>query len=189
MANNMRPVRSEERRSNAPWSSARVGTLRYLLAALLVVLFTGLNDASADPISVGGEHCVVNVRSDDRLNMRSRPDARAPIVTRKEYGNCGIMVTRACPGSWCPVEDGHYLGWVHRRYVAMISPARYCVTGVAWGDRLNLRAFPSPQSRILTGLARNQCGIAFLPYSVGNWQKIRVVGWQGWANRRYLSGQ
>ena len=56
----------------------------------------------------------------------------------------------------------------------------YCVSGVARGDELNLRAYPSPQSRVITQLHRRQCDIAFLPYAAGNWQKIRVDGWQGW---------
>jgi len=71
----------------------------------------------------------------------------------------------------------------------MVSPSLYCVTGVAPDDRLNLRAWPSPQSKVLARLPRNQCDIAFLPYARNGWQKIRVAGWEGWVNRRYLSGQ
>ena len=170
-------------------SWARIFSLRYRFAALLILLLTAVGDVSADPIAISGEHCVVNVRSDDLLNIRTQPTAYSPIATRKRYASCGIMVTGACQGSWCPVEDGHYRGWAHRHYIAMVSPALYCVIGVPWGDRLNLRAFPSAQSRVLTRLPRNQCDIAFLPYVVGNWQKIRVAGWEGWAYRRYLGGQ
>jgi len=36
--------------------------------------------ALADPIVPGDEHCVINVRTDDRLNVRERP------------GDCGILV-------------------------------------------------------------------------------------------------
>ncbi len=159
-----------------------------LIAAPLAL--AGLADgARADPVVRGEEHCVVNVRADDALNMRTRPSARAPITARKRYAECGILVTGACQGNWCPVEDGHALGWVHRHYIAMVSPAMYCVSGVAPGDVLNVRAYPSPQSRVITRLDRRQCNIGFLPYAVGNWQKIRVDGWQGWVNRRYLSGQ
>ena len=157
------------------------------LSAFVLLAITGM--AAADPVVPGEEHCVVNVRSDDALNMRARPNANAEIVARKRYGECGILVTGTCRANWCPAEDGHALGWVNRRYISMVSPAMYCVTGVAPGDTLNVRAYPPPQSRVLTRLSRRQCGIAFLPYAVGNWQKIRVEGWQGWVNRRYLSGQ
>lgn len=164
--------------------------IRSLMCGVLFsagVLFSGA--AGADAVVVGEEHCVVNVRADDRLNMRDRPSASAPISGRKRYGECGIRVNDECRGNWCPVEDGHSLGWVHRHYIAMVSPAMYCVTGVAAGDVLNLRAWPSHQSRVLTELHRHQCDIAFLPYSTGNWQKVRVNGWEGWVNRRYLSGE
>ena len=156
-----------------------------------VLLFATLisGPALAQSVVPGEEHCVVNVRADDRLNMREQPDATAPVTARKRYGDCGILVTDRCRGDWCPVEDGHALGWVHRRYIAMVSPAMYCVSGVAPGDVLNVRAWPSPQSRALARLPRQQCGISFLPYSTRGWQKIRVDGWQGWVNRRYLSGQ
>jgi SH3-like domain-containing protein len=158
-----------------------------LFAALLACPFA--TAAHADPVVAGEEHCVVNVRSDDVLNMREEPTASAPVVAQKRYGECGIRVNDECEANWCPVEDGHALGFVHRRYIAMVSPSLYCVSGVAAGDVLNLRAFPSAQSRILAELPPDQCDIAFLPYAVDGWQKIRVEGWEGWVSRRYVSGE
>ncbi|ESR24025.1 SH3 domain-containing protein [Lutibaculum baratangense] len=162
------------------------------IASFILVLAVALGlggPAVAEPVVPGEEHCVVNVRSDDRLNLRDGPHARAAILARLRHDACGILVTGGCRGEWCRVEDGHSLGWVHRHYIAMVSPARYCVTGVAPGDVLNLRAWPSSQSRVLTRLDRRRCGIAFLPYATNGWQKVRVGGYQGWVNRRYLSGQ
>ena len=160
---------------------------RTLLAGLAVVWLVG---ASAAQSGVPGEeHCVVNVRTDDRLNIRAQPSDSAAPVARKRYGDCGIVVTGECRGPWCPVQDGPSKGWVHQRFISMISPALYCVTGVAPGDGLNLRAWPSLQSRVLIKLPPHQCEIAFLPYAARGWQKIRVGGQQGWVNRRYLSGQ
>jgi SH3-like domain-containing protein len=154
-----------------------------------VAFLAAAPQAEADPIVPGEEHCVINVRTNDVLNIRSRPTSRARVEAQKRYNACGIVVSRPCRGNWCSVEDGHVRGWAHRHFLAAVSPALYCVTGVAPGDVLNLRAYPSPQSRVLTRLGRHQCGIAFLPHSIGNWQKIRVAGWQGWVNRRYLSGE
>jgi SH3-like domain-containing protein len=152
----------------------------------LLLLVTFAPPAAADPVVEGEEHCIVNIRTDDRLNVRRRPNAESAIVDRLRYAQCGIVVDGPCRGNWCPLEDG---GWVNRRYIAAVSPALYCVTGVRRGDVLNLRAFPSPSSRIVAELGRRQCDIAFLPFAVGNWQKIRVEGEEGWVNRRYLSGE
>jgi len=160
---------------------------RILLTGLAAVWLGGTSAGqSAAP---GEEHCVVNVRTDDRLNVRAQPTHSSIIVARKRYGDCGIVVTGECRGAWCPVEDGHSKGWVHRRFISMVSPALYCVTGVAPGDALNLRAWPSVQSRVLVRLPPHQCEIAFLPYSTRGWQKIRVDGRQGWVDRGYVSGQ
>ncbi|WP_034658599.1 SH3 domain-containing protein [Chelativorans sp. J32] len=158
-------------------------------AALLGLIFAAVTGAEAEPIAEGAEHCVVNVRSDDVLNMREQPNSRARVRSRLRYGTCGIFVQDECRGNWCPVEDGHNTGWVHRHYIAMVSPAMYCATGIPPRGSLVLRAYPSPQSRVLTRLDRRQCEIAFLPYAVGGWQKIRVDGWQGWVERRNLSGE
>jgi len=160
---------------------------RILLAGLAVIWLIGAS--AAQSAVLGEEHCVVNVRTDDRLNIRAQPSDSAAPVARKRYGDCGIVVTGPCRGSWCPIEDGHFKGWVHQRFISMISPSLYCVTGVAPGDGLNLRAWPSLQSRVLVKLPPDQCEIAFLPYAARGWQKIRVGGRQGWINRRYVSGQ
>jgi hypothetical protein len=63
----------------------------------------------------------------------------------------------------------------------VVPGEEHCVVNVRPGDSLNMRARPVATAR--------QRDIVFLPYAVGNWQKIRVDGWQGWAYRRYLSGQ
>jgi SH3-like domain-containing protein len=159
------------------------------LTVLLLIWIGPATGVLANPVVSGEEHCVINVRPGDVLNMRERPNSAADIVARKRHDECGIRVNERCGKNWCRVEDGHALGWAHRHYLAMVSPAMYCVTGIAPGDTLNLRAYPSPQSRVTHRLSRHKCGIAFLPHAVKNWQRIRVDGWQGWVNRRYLSGQ
>lgn len=163
---------------------------RFLMFACVATLSSlwGVGATSAQVVQ-GEEHCVINVRSSDVLNMRARGSASSPATATLRHGQCGIVVAGACRGPWCPVEDGHNAGWVNSRHISMVSPAMYCVMGVRPGDGLNLRAFPSVSSRILTTLSRRQCDIAFLPYATGNWQKVRVRGYEGWVNRRYLSGE
>jgi SH3-like domain-containing protein len=162
---------------------------RNLLVVFVTLSISQASQVLGDPIVPGAEHCVINVRSGDMLNMRRHPSSTSRIDGRKRHNECGILVNASCKGNWCPVEDGHALGWTHRKYLAKVSPAIYCVTGVAVGDVLNLRAYPFAQSRVIHRLPRNQCDIAFLPYAVGNWQKIRLNGWQGWAYRHYLGGE
>jgi SH3-like domain-containing protein len=164
--------------------------MRIVLVACIIALSSGFAGGPAvAQVVEGEEHCVVNVKATDALNVRAKGSASSKIVTTLQYGECGIVVTAACKGSWCPIEDGHDAGWVNSRYISMVSPSLYCVTGVGGGDVLNLRAYPSATSTILTKLPRQQCDIAFLPYSTGTWQKVRVNGFEGWASQKYLSGQ
>jgi uncharacterized protein YgiM (DUF1202 family) len=165
--------------------------MRSRLAALLLSLLALAAPAAAqeNPLAIGEEHCVVNIPTTDTLNLRAGPGTGHPVLASLRYAQCGVILTDDCQGNWCPVENGHHAGWVHRRYLSMVSPARYCVTGVEGWDVLNLRAFPAATSRILTELAPNACGISFLPYRTTGWQKVRADGFEGWVAARFLTGQ
>src|SRR5690606_41661892 len=69
-------------------------------------------------------YCVVNIKTTDTLNVRSKPKASAKVVGQFDYAECGIVVVDECVGSWCPIEDGHIGGWVNSKYLSMVSPAR-----------------------------------------------------------------
>ncbi len=161
-----------------------------LMLACLSALgsIAGASGVSAQVVE-GEEHCVVNVAGWDRLNVRSVPDANGPIVTKHRYADCGLVVTSAVANGWVRIDDGHYEGWVNSKFISMVSPALYCVTDVEADDTLNLRAYPSTISRVVAELDPDQCDIAFLPYSTGNWQKVRVDGDEGWVNRKFVSGE
>lgn len=161
---------------------------RCALPLLALILSLGaVTPSAADPVVLGAEHCVVNVRSDDRLNLRAQAGSRADILAQFAYGSCGLIVTDTCRGSWCPVEDGHYAGWVHRRYIAALPNTEFCFTAAARREMRILRAWPAPQSRVLTELPPEQCEIRPLPYAVEGWQKVRAVGWEGWLPRAGLA--
>ena len=162
--------------------------LRLALPLFALVLSFGVAaPLAADPVETGAEHCVVNVRADDRLNLREGPTTGAAILARLAYGSCGVVVTGACQGSWCPVEDGHYVGWVHRHYIAALPDVEFCFTAAAHRDIRTLRAWPAPHSRALTELPAEQCRIRPLPYAVDEWQKVRAAGWEGWLPRSALA--
>lgn len=159
--------------------------------AIVLLFLLGLLPMPVAVASVvpGEEHCVVNVPSWDELNIRRGPSTKTQIISRQRYGSCGITVVGNCRAQWCPVEDGHIKGWANRRFLSMVSPSLYCTVNQSRRSLVKLRAFPSPQSRVLVTLSRHTCGIAFLPYARREWQKIRVEGWEGWVTRGQVSGQ
>ncbi len=157
-----------------------------IFALFMVTLMSG--SAAAASVVPGEEHCVIDVQTWDRLNVRRGPSTKFPVIIQKRYGSCGIMVVGNCRSNWCPVEDGHNKGWANRRFLSMVSPSLYC-TVKGSGPGVRLRAFPSLESRVLVTLKMHTCGIAFLPYTRGHWQKVRVNGWEGWLIRAEVSGQ
>jgi SH3-like domain-containing protein len=155
--------------------------LKNLFSICLLLAVTALASVmpvAADPIRQDAEHCVVNTTRDDPLNVRSGPASTARALAELPYSTCGVIVTGACRKVWCPIEDGHVVGWVHRHYIAAVSQVAYCL---APERRLALRAWPSSSSRILTKpSAESVCELTVLPYSVDGWRKVRAAGWEGW---------
>lgn len=123
-----------------------------ILASIMTAMAFIAFPANAQ-IAVGEEHCVVNVRPDDALNMRSAGSASSRVVSKLRYGRCGVMVVANCKGQWCPIEDGHNGGWVNRRFISMVSPAMYCVDGISGQKR-----FPSaPIHPITRASSKSSC--------------------------------
>jgi hypothetical protein len=99
---------------------------------------------------------VVNVRSDDVLNVRSGPSADFNIVGELRPGTGGVAIVNACRSHWCPVRLGATSGWVNGAYLMPEEPpsplayrdapeaARACLTVAARAllDRIERRFGP-----------------------------------------------
>lgn len=180
-------ARSHLRSLEFPIPESIMNRLAHILAAAALAAQAPL-PATADPIRTDAEHCVVNIRTDDSLNLRAGPGVGHGVLSRLPYARCGIIVTGACAGSWCPAEDGHNAGWVNRRYIASVPDSANCL-GASSSQPVALRAWPSDGSRVLTRLTPRSCGVALLPYATNGWQKIRQGGWEGWVHHSSLQPQ
>lgn len=64
------------------------------------------------------EYSVSNVRAGDTLNMRVRPDPRAPIVVTIPFDATGINLTgKTAPGDWVEATYNRKRGWVNARFL------------------------------------------------------------------------
>jgi hypothetical protein len=61
---------------------------------------------------------VVNVRSDDVLNIRSGPSTAFGVIGELPPDSRGITITGDCRSVWCPVQHQSTSGWVNRRFLA-----------------------------------------------------------------------
>jgi SH3-like domain-containing protein len=169
--------------------AARPTTLIGRTGAIGFALAIMASAASAENVLPTGEQCVVNVPADDELNVRTLPNADSSIIARVAPNECGLIITGPCQRYWCPIEKKEATGWVNRRFIANVSQARYCVTGVAPYDKLRMRASPSLQASVLIELPSFQCNIALLPFSTNGWQKVRLEEWEGWVRPNYLNSR
>src|SRR5262245_53656964 len=107
------------------------------------------------------EFRVVNVRSDDVLNMRSGPSADFDIVGELPAGSRGIAITSACRSVWCPVQHGAARGWVNSAYLAAEDlssslPSRSSLAGPDGAAATpGLRDSPDAPRTCLTAAARS----------------------------------
>lgn len=177
--------------SSAHWR--RLRSLLYALTGAVALAGLGATPGGAYPVVEGERHCVVGVAGNDVLNIRARPSASAPILGVARPGACDVVVGQGCRSNWCPVTTPTATGWASREFLGMVSPARYCVVGVAPTDRLNVRLGPSTRHRTLASLKPGQCGLSLAPpYRSGRWARIVLPGARpatGWVHGRYLSGQ
>ena len=69
-------------------------------------------------------------------------------------------------------------------------PQLYDVTGVAAGDRLNIRAAPSAASDIIGALDRDARGIEVVARNpAGTWGQVNAGERAGWVSMRYLAAR
>ena len=74
----------------------------------------GGKDARPDRVAA----CVVNVRLDDTLNVRSGPGVRFRILYAIPPTACGVSVQwGSCRGNWCRVTYGGRTGWANTRFI------------------------------------------------------------------------
>ena len=147
----------------------------------------------------GASFRVVNVASDDVLNIRNGPSPTTDIVARLPPRATGIMKLGGCSGEWCPIRHGDRAGWVNRYFIApdgpgmrqagkrSPNPITYKVVRVAPHDVLNLRRRPDPDSPVVATIPATGKRIRLTGYCVGEWCPIEHARRSGWAHRHYLA--
>lgn len=85
--------------------------MRAAILLLMSLVFAAV--ASADVV-----YSVSNVRPGDTLNMRVRPDPRAPVVITIPHDGTGIGLTgKSAPGDWVEATYKRKRGWVNARFL------------------------------------------------------------------------
>jgi len=154
---------------------------------------------SGDTTHSGVEYYkVINVRSDDVLNIRrsyrhrSRKVGKIPpnakcvaYLNRSHWNNAGQK--------WVKIRYNGMTGWVNSRYLQKTQQCGhslvtkyYDVVQVAHDDVLNIRQSYHYRSRKVGEIPPNGKCVAYLNKSHQNWVKINYNGTIGWVNSRFL---
>lgn len=162
------------------------------------------------PVEDGGPdfYAVRGLPPGDRLTVRREPSPQARAIATLREGE--VVRNLGCQGRgnarWCRIRSTEGIdvtGWVAGRFLRESGPPAppgggggaglAVVAGLPPGDRLNLRAEPSAQSRILGSLGSGERVRNLGCRNSGNtrWCQVRTTGGvevTGWVNGRYLRG-
>ncbi len=135
---------------------------------------------------------VINVRSDDVLNMRASATPKARIVGHIPHdGRCVAYLEQErslSTNRWIRVRHHGTRGWVVARYLNNAGPGRFQVVNVESWDVLNMRAKPDYESakvgEIPPGGLCDEDTVA--QTNQRRWVKVAYGENRGWVNSRYL---
>lgn len=122
----------------------------------------------APPVGPGlGQFAVVNVASNDVLNIRSGPGVAYPIIDTIPYHGLGVEVhagARKVDGSWwAPIEYEGATGWVNSNYLA--RQAGWVSEAVAARAAQIIMDLKDGDLAALAGRVHRDKGVRFSPYT------------------------
>lgn len=147
-----------------------------------------------------GKWRVIDIRSDDVLNVRQGPSTRYPIVGAIPPHGTGVRRVECTSRNWCLVKyrcvsgwaSGKYLTYNDRKPVGGSASKYYRVIDHTYPDKLNVRRGPSTKYAIVGRIPHNGKNVTVRQCkSIGS-RKSRwcIVNWKnvsGWASGRYLA--
>ncbi|UXU75497.1 MULTISPECIES: SH3 domain-containing protein [unclassified Paracoccus (in: a-proteobacteria)] len=161
----------------------------------------------AEPVTGPGVVTIGNIASNAAVNVRGGPGPIFPVLGTLSYGT--RVKKGPCLGGgsvrWCAVEamDGKLTGYVSAKFLVEGAPKPpggvvddggpdfWAVTGIAQGQRLNIRREPSASSPALATLREGEVvrNLGCRTTQQGRWCRVRsTVGMDvtGWVAGRYL---
>ncbi|MGH1405305.1 MAG: caspase family protein [Rhodomicrobiaceae bacterium] len=147
-----------------------------------------------------GKWRVIDIRSDDVLNVRQGPSTRYPIVGAIPPNGSGVRRVECTSRNWCLVKyrcvsgwaSGKYLTYNDRKPVGGSASKYYRVIDHTYPDKLNVRRGPGTKFGIVGRIPHNGKNVTVRQCkSIGSrksrWCIVRWKSVSGWASGRYLA--
>lgn len=134
---------------------------------------------------------VVDVASNDVLNIRAGGSMSYSIVGIIPPNGRGVTIVGPCDRGWCVIDYQSTRGWVNTKHLALegeVHVALSCrVVGVASNDVLNVRNGPSASHKIVGFIPPDGTGVDAEGEDGAKWWRVQYKGVSGWANMDYLA--
>lgn len=174
--------------------TAPFSILRRSAAALALLLAAGPSFAE---VASRARLQVVHVASDDVLNLRQAPSAKAPLMGEMPPGSSAVMTVGPNQGDWLYVRHELAEGWARARYLSVVEPGLPpqpgaggrlvgLVVGVASGQSLPLLAAPHQGAARLASLAPGSQEVLLTGLREPGWLQVRLNGQTGWVESQHV---
>lgn len=156
-------------------------------------------DTFAVPVA---DHCVIDTRSTDYLNVREGPGTDYESISRLAHDSTGVHTTGVGARDdddrlWVQIEDGLSTAWVASWYLTpgpctAGTAVTACVVDTDCTERLNVRTGPGVEFARLGSLPFDAVGVAATGVTAEDadgrtWWQIEFRGDLGWAASWYLA--
>lgn len=167
------------------------------LAGLLLALFLAPLPQAQAEVPSRTPLQVVNVASDDVLNLREAPNARSAIVGEMPPGSPAAFTVGPSQGDWLYVRHDLAEGWARARYLIATGagvgleadgslPLYGLVIGIRSGQHLALREAPGGQAAVVAHLRAGSKDARLTGRTQNGWRQVEIAGRLAWAPQRHL---
>lgn len=139
--------------------------------------------------SINKEGQVINVASNDKLNVRTQPNTQGAIVTSLANGTKVQVIEQDTKTKWYKISYNKTTGYVSNSYIKLIesSTSNPSIVGTKQTtDNLNFRTGPSTNYSIIATIPKGTA-VECYAESTNGWVKIKYNGKDGYVNSSYLT--
>lgn len=160
------------------------GKFGYCYSSYLV---SNTNNNTSSITTLNKEGKVINVASNDTLNVRSLPNTSGSVITTLTNGTKVQIIGQDTQTKWYKISYNGKTGYVSNSYISIVGDWNSSTTTTMYTTtNLNLRSGSSTSHSILTTIPSGASVTCYSKDSNG-WMKVSYNGITGYVNASYLT--
>lgn len=163
------------------------GKFGYCYSSYLVSNNNNTNNNTSSITTLNKEGKVINVASNDTLNVRSLPNTSGSVITTLTNGTKVQVIGQDTQTKWYKISYNGKTGYVSNSYISIVGAWNSSTTTTMYTTtNLNLRSGSSTSHSILTTIPSGASVTCYSKDSNG-WMKVSYNGITGYVNASYLT--